>query len=387
MCYKILKVITGKNIILYSSGIATILASLLAWLIVFSEKPNNADMRELQGIVNDLKDYNMNNNTNQNIGETPKVPVVRSELSTTMAWMYPGDPACDAIKDAKKHKFDVLKVEYFLVTDTGDLELMTEKKYGCNGYTKDNASIVSTLAGRQFVVVSSSYALDMDKFLLQDIETGEHTDKLVQFVLDNKFTGVEIDFEDFGGWSEETTLRYIGFIKKLGDKLHSVNKQLMIDLPPASNKVEEQWNKFSLSDFNDLPIDYIVIMGYDYQYDHGVGQPVSPLKWLSEVTLFTRSQIKDHSKIVIGVSSYGYVGNLGTKKMEIMTQEQLSMEPLYKYAERDESSGEMIAKKDGKVLVYQDSESVSRKIDTVLDSGIGKVSIWHIGGNSLPVNN
>lgn len=367
--------IKNKDITLYSSGLAMILASLLSWLMIYNQTPQNADVGELQRIVYEFEQIKTENNMTSD-----------TNSSLMMAWLYPGSPACGALDEAQVYGFDVLKPEYFIIKDGGILELMTTDLYGCNGYSEMEIAKVRNLSKQQFVTISSSYQVDMDKFLQKDELNSQYTRQLVQFVLDNKLTGVEVDFEDFGGWSAETTKRYLNFVNRLGTALHQNGKQLMVDLPPVSNKTEEGWYKFKLTDFNDLPVDYIVIMAYDYQFDHGAGNPVAPLGWLTEVVNYTRGQVNDDNKIVIGLPSYGYAGDIGANRMNILTYEQALKNPLFAKVGRDTTSGELIARNGNDVLVVQDTESLNRKIETVRQAGINKISIWHLGGNKLPTN-
>ena len=359
-----------------------ILTAFLSWFTTYVESPTHADMDQLKKISDDLKE----------LVDTPKdesnIPVPTTNETSAekmvMGWMYPGEPSCDAIADAKKYSFGVLKPEYFSIREGGALELMTEDAYGCNGYSSKNVAEIRSLAKKQFVTVSSSYGGDMDTFLKKDMASGVHTKALVDFVVKNQMTGIELDFEDYGGWSKETTNRYMGFVKRLGEALHAKNKQLMVDLPPVRNESEENWYHFRLAEFNSLPVDYILIMTYDYQFDYGAGQPVAPTSWIKEVVAFTKKKVDDDNKIVIGLPSYGYQSGLNIP-VNIVTLSQATKNPLFSTLRRDAESNELIAKVGNRVLVTQDSQSLSEKIKIVDEMGINKVSIWHIGGgNPLP---
>ncbi len=380
-----------KGIILYSSSLAMILSALLAWLMVYAQNPQKADVAELQEIVKDFEQVKTEMNTNKT-PPTNTVPlpvsatttVILNDNITLMAWWFPGPPACNALVDAKALSIDVAKPEYFRVQEDGVLQLMTESLYGCNGYSKEAITNVHKVAKQQYVTVSSISADSMNNFLLRDATTNEYTNQLVKFVIDNQFTGVEIDFEDYGGWSKDITKRYMQFLTRLGNGLHANNKKLMIDLPPATDTIEEKWYNFRLSDINNLPVDYIVIMGYDYQYDQGAGKPVAPLNWLIKVVEFTKSRITNTEKIVIGLPTYGYKGNTANNQISILTYNEAVKNPLFSKLIRDKSSGELMAINGSNVLIVQDQESINQKVNTILKTGINKISIWHLGGNPLP---
>lgn len=362
-----------RGVRLYSVTLVTLLLSLSSWLTLYSQAPEKADMNQFQQIVQDVQQISNDTVINMDNQETK-----------LMAWLYPGEPACDALSDAEKVELDVIKPEYFLVDYDGQLKFLTADTFACNGYSVENVNKIKKLSKEQFVTISSRNAQVMDEFLKTDNVTGEHTDRLVDFVLTNDFTGIEIDFEDYGGWSEEVVARYLAFLTRLGDDLHGHDKQLMIDLPPVSNQTEADWYKFKLSDFDNLPVDYVVIMAYDYQFDHGAGQPVSPLDWLREVVEFTKSQVADDKKIVIGLPSYGYKGETNTMNPDILTYDQASEDPLFAMLKRNAVSGELMAFGENQVLVAQDQQSLRLKIQAVNSLGIYNISIWHLGGNQLP---
>lgn len=368
---------TGRSTILYSSSLAIILIAISSLLTGYLQSPETVTVNELQAISEQLESFSDLINTDVDTFEPTKI-------DTYMAWLYPGAPACEAVKEASEFSFDVLKPEYFAVRDGGDFEFITADNYECNGYSVENAEQIKELSDEQFVMISSSYAQDMALFLSKDQQNNAYTQQIVDFVVENDFTGAELDFEDYGGWTSEIYVQYKAFVTRLGNALQAENKQLIIDLPPVRNKSEEAWYTFRLAELEQLPVDYIVIMGYDYQFDHGVGEPVAPLDWLEEVILFTRNSLKDTSKIVIGVPSYGYVGNTGSGQINILTKEQASSRTLFDSAVRDGESAEMIAERGQQVLVYQDQVSLDAKIAVVEKMGINKVSVWHLGGNVLP---
>lgn len=363
----------GKDVVLYSSGIAMLLAAISAWLTYYANNPQEVTPEKIEMIQEQLVEVQ------ESLGKSVVLPPVA--VDTVMAWWYPGEPACDALAEAAQANLQVVKPEYFVIRDGGNFEFMTEETYGCNGYSEENIKAVKNLAPEQFVMVSASYAPDMDAFLQRDARTGEYTEQLVSFAVDSGFDGVELDFEDFGGWTPDIYERYKDFVTRLGNALHAENKELMVDLPAVRNGVEEEWYLMRLNELERLPIDYLVIMAYDYQYDYGIGQPVTPLEWLGQVVKFTTSRVQNDEKIVIGLPSYGYSATKSTNRINIITAEQASKHPLYARAKRDSASMELIATAGGQVLVYQDADSIQAKIDVVGQNGISKVSIWHLGGN------
>ena len=300
-----------------------------------------------------------------------------------MAWIYPGDPTCGVKKEySDGRKIDVLKAEYFTISEDGELVLLTEGGSGCNGYSQGNVADLKRYSKEQYVTISSSYAVSMGQFL-DKIAGGDSSDinTIVSFVADNNLTGVEIDFEDFGGWDSNIYSNYKKFINDLGNALHQNNKKLMIDGPVTSNQVEENWYAWRYSDFVSLPVDDIVVMTYDYQYDQGSGEPVSPISWIENSIKWTISKFPDKTKITFGIPSYGYKGTIGTQRFSLLTYDQIKKEPGFDTAVRDPESFEMTWQNEKNIYFYQDSESMSKKLQTIRGLGIRSVSVWHLGGN------
>ena len=299
-----------------------------------------------------------------------------------MAWIYPGAPTCNAQNEySDGRKIDVLKPEYFTIGDSGQLTLLTEKEAGCNGYSAANVVSLKKYSTEQYATVSSSYAVSMGLFLNNSAGDSSDVNKLVSFVVDNNLTGIEIDFEDFGGWDAPMYSNYKKFVTNLGDALHQHNKKLMVDGPATSNAVEEAWYLWRYADFNSLPIDQLVVMTYDYQFDQGAGQPVSPIDWIRNTIKWTLSRFPQKSKLVFGIPSYGYKGVTGTQKFSLLTYEQLKREPGFDTATRDSGSGEMTWQNGNYTYFYQDGVSMNKKLQTIQNAGITSVSVWHLGGN------
>jgi spore germination protein YaaH len=159
-----------------------------------------------------------------------------------------------------------------------------------------------------------------------------------------------------------------------------VNKKLMIDGPAISKVSEESWFLWRYADFVSLPVDHIVVMAYDYQYDYGAGSPVAPLSWLKAIVNYTASQYPKE-KLTIGLPSYGYQGPNGSYRITILTYDQIKLKKGFSTAKRDPLSGEMTWRSGSTVFFYQDAESLSQKLSAVSSLGITSVSVWHLGGN------
>ena len=299
----------------------------------------------------------------------------------TMAWIYPGNPACGASTEyADGRKIDVLKSEFFTIAG-GFLTLIDTTNSRCNGYSPATITRLKQYSTEQYATVSSASADDMETFIDSALAPNStEIATLVDFTTTNNITGIELDFEDFSSWTPAAYNSYKLFIAALGDALHAKGKKLMIDGPAISNVTEENWFVWRYADFATLPVDQIVIMAYDYQYDYGAGAPVAPLDWIKAVITYTSSKYPKE-KITIGLPSYGYQGAKGSYRITILTNEQIRKKAGFSTAVRDVRSGEMTWKSGNTVYFYQDTVSLQQKRDAAASMGITSVSVWHLGGN------
>ena len=309
--------------------------------------------------------------------------IIRSpKPARIMAWIYPGKPACNAETEySDGRKIDTLKSEYFLLSKDGVLTQLNLDTDGCNAYSPENVTDLKKYSSEQYVTVSSSGSDPMNIFIDNSRTDPSEVNTLINFVKDNGFAGVELDFEGYSKWSGKTYANYKDFILSFGTALHAAGKKLIIDGPAMAGKLEEDETLWRYSDFSSLPLDGVIVLSYDYEVDHGIGNPISPFLWLKQVTEYVESQFPDHSKIIMGIPSYGYKAVLGDSDVTVLTLEQLQMESGFQNAHRDKSSGEMTWTDGQNVYFYQDPVTMTKKLKLLENLGISTVSVWHLGGN------
>jgi spore germination protein YaaH len=270
----------------------------------------------------------------------------KSDTATSLqiqAWMYPGEPACNARAElADGRKIDVIKPEYFSLSENGTLELLTVENFGCNAFSKENISYIKKYSREQFVTVSA-HQIEMKKFFATQ-DTNDAVQTLNRFVLSNELTGIELDFEDFSAWSTDDYQNYISFAKSLGSTLNSNNKKLMLDGPAIATQEQQSWYKWRYEDFADIPVDYLLVMAYDYQADQGAGSPIAPNQWVTDSINWVKAKVSNIDKIIIGIPSYGYKGIEGKYDVKILTYDQLIKTVTgdkLRNAQRDSQSGKL----------------------------------------------
>src|SRR5260370_41334782 len=123
-------------------------------------------------------------------------------------------------------------------------------------------------------------------------------------------------------------------------------------------------------------------MDYDWPYDLGVGTPIAPLAQEQDVTKEIIEKITDINKIVIGIPSYGYHGQMGENTITIDTNAQSRTYPGYDIAKRDSSSAEMMFTSAGVFYDYADSQTLNTKRSLIENLGIKNISVSHLVGGS-----
>jgi spore germination protein YaaH len=297
-----------------------------------------------------------------------------------MAWIYPGPPTCNSVNEYKDGRgIDTLKPEYYSLNTSGTLIQLTTATDGCNAYSQKNALEIKKHSTHQYVTISGKTP-SMDALVTSQAKMVQAVTTLKTFLDTVKFTGVEIDFEGFSHWTPQQYNGYKNFLTQLGDTLHQNGYKLMIDGPPvlADDSSHYQWR---YEDFNTFPVDYIVVMEYDWQYDFGIGTPVAPLAREQDVTREIIGKITDSNKIVIGIPSYGYHGQMGGDTITIDTNAQSQTYSGYTTAKRDNASAEMMFTSAGVFYDYADSQTLNTKRSLIEDLGIKNISVWHLGGN------
>lgn len=294
------------------------------------------------------------------------------------AWTYAGE--CHAaLEYADGRVIHTLKPGYFTIDETaGTLMVVTEDWGGAGGYTPANAADVRAHSVEQYATVAGPASDGLATFLGGSFTAA--IQQLVQFTQDEQFTGIELDFE---GMSAAEYQQFLVFASDLATSLHAAGKKLMVDGPGIPNEAINQVSYPRYEDLDSRGVDVMVVMAYDDEYDTGVGNPITPIAWLKQVTLFAKGKVSDPSRLVVGLPSYGYsatAGDVGS----ITTTRYIETVWVSGFAgaTRDDASAEMVFWPSATTVdFYQDSQSMNAKREAAESLGIGGVSVWHLGGD------
>lgn len=308
-------------------------------------------------------------------------------------WAFP-DGTINAATDIAAKRFFSVKPIWYEVNSSGALVSRNSSSFGANFYyTAANALTVRQNSSEQYVCVSLANATWMDTLCSSAANRASAISTLKQFCIDNDFTGVELDWEAFASWTSTQYANYKTFVTELGNALHAAGFRLMIDCPPIWNNsttvTSNEWTNrnsqgyylFKYEDFDNLPVDYLCVMAYDYHFDMGAGYPTAPLAWQADIYRWIKSKITNKKRIVAGIPSAGYYGATGGFTITGATYAFLSTQTGFGGATRDSGSQELNWTNGGNSYFILDDTAVNAKIKQAEALGIDRVSLWHIGDN------
>lgn len=216
-------------------------------------------------------------------------------------------------------------------------------------------------------------------------------------------SGINLDIELAGEYPASTRSNLTAFVKLLRAHLNSTYSgvQLSMDMYASAAKNPSLWDVAAL----EPELDFIVVMAYDFhQRSSPLAGPVAPLFggaefWDSDINQHLQAFLKvvPASKILLGIPFYGYewqttsrdaqshtfpktgstakiskVAELLKKKDELLVQEQWSEAALSPYLSYIENGNTF-------VLYYENSRSISYKLDYVNQLDLGGIAIWALG--------
>lgn len=324
----------------------------------------------------------------------------RYERTRKMGWAFP-DGTINAATDIQANKWHTISAMWYELESDGDFLKRDSSSFGANFYyTAANAQIVRDNCTVALVNVSSGSATAVNALTNSSSKRSLLIAEMISFCKTNFFDGVDLDLETFqtasmsaSQWTDFKTL-----LQELGDALHAEGLMLSIEVPPIWNTAAntesgsgDAWDsansqgyyRLVYSELNYLPVDQVVIMAYDYQFDYSAGEPNQPLKWLKEILSFARNNLnEDKIRIVAGLPAAGYSGVTGGYSTSGLTYVAATAITGFSGASRDANSGELIWANGGNSYSALDNNSIAQKIAQAEAVGIYDVALWHIGDNN-----
>lgn len=300
---------------------------------------------------------------------------------------------------------------YFSLTIGSDGSLLTrELDYTEPGYAGlqsdellDLSNQMEQHGGNVEIVVSQFNGDDIVAFLSSKTAQQKFMKSLDDMILAYPVSGVNIDIEYAGTNSHTLRNNMSEFMKDLRTHLNTRydSVQLSIDMYAGASNNESIWDVAAIAPH----VDYIIVMAYDFhRRTSPQAGPVAPLfggkeLWDSDINQHLQEFLTmvPAEKIILGIPFYGYewqttsresqshtfpdtgstaqitrVKELLEKKDALQVQEGWNEEALSPYLSYIED-GETY------VLYYENSRSISYKLDYVNQLDLGGVAIWALG--------
>jgi spore germination protein len=251
------------------------------------------------------------------------------------------------------------------------------------------------------VLLTMMNADDISTFLQSPAAQQTFQTNLRQFVHSQPIDGINIDFEYVGDVTDQLRTEFTTFISDSSQTVHSLD-------PSAEFSIDVVADSSVRKHLIDIPavvpfVDHIVAMTYDYYAIPSANSgPVAPVfgseknRWNEDIVTDLKSMIQQAppEKILLGIPFYGYewrttsvepgsptyprTGQLATyQRVENLIasqniQEQWDPDALspflnYKIGERIQT------------IFYENSRSLSYKLDLVNHAQLGGIAIWALG--------
>lgn len=313
--------------------------------------------------------------------------------------MYPGSSGtntCTAPTEYADGRFIYcLKPEYLTVNTSGGLDELdaTNPLYVCNGYSIANALSVKQHSSHQYITIScNNWTTKGDVLCSSSTNRAAAVTQIVSLVQTCNFDGAELDFEPFGNSKLSATqwTNYKTFINQLGTALHASDLKLMIDCP-SINTTDSPFlpslYRFVYADLNSLPVDYIVCMAYDSQWNYTMSSTdsISPNTFVQHCCDYMLANIADSTKIILGMPGYSFHATDGGDSSDGVVEQKVdsALRTGFASATRNGDS-EMNWLNSGIRSFYQDGSGLTSKRGVIEAKGIKQVAMFALGGNDYP---
>jgi len=173
---------------------------------------------------------------------------------------------------------------------------------------------------------------------------------LMEILLDRKLDGLDLDWES--PQSRADWEGYVQLLQQLKTALVRHRLSLSITVAPWRDLPEAAWQT----------VDHVQLMSYDYGQRHSTPQQAQ-----LDIQTFIERGIPAR-KIVLGVPFYGR--NIADRKATTYAR---LVDRFHPSADQDEMDG----------IYFNGPETIRRKTQSALETGIGGVMVWEIGQDTL----
>ncbi len=302
-------------------------------------------------------------------------------------------------------KFSSISPVIYEPLENGDLKQLRGESY-------KNIQAFSQTNNIQFIPSIALFDHEvLSKILRDENNLNNHIYSIIQEIRNNRFDGVDLDYESTKLDDKEQYNRFITTLSSEIDTLEATENRKItlsitvlaqwgpIDIYPSLRETRQVQDWKFISPY----ADEIRIMAYDFfnQYSSQPG-PIAPTFWIESILNKAIAEIPKE-KIVLGVHTYSY--NWAAQDIEldlnsILATESTLQADAYTFDQVQEVLdryphtilnnplwGEKYVKyqreaKD-RILVYTDAETIRIRRDIAKRYGIKGVSYWRLGGDTL----
>ena len=309
--------------------------------------------------------------------------------------------------------FEIISPVWYEVKDDGTLQ----KKNAGN-----KEKFVSLIKNRNIKLIPAIAMFDHEIFskVLQNEKNLErHIEEIYQLVVNENFDGIDLDYESTKLSDKD---QYFIFLEMLSEKLHKINKTLIITVLAKWNddksyaslpetRIVQDWTR--IAEF----ADQIRIMAYDYTNSKSqFPGPIAPLNWIKDILEYAVNKIP-REKIILGIHLYAYewwlevdptnkdqefssltfitnylLNNSSDKAARAYTYDTVLKVLAENQGERSEYQGEQILeyqkinsvtnKLEYRILIYIDPAGVRQREQLAKVYQIAGVSYWRLGSEA-----
>jgi spore germination protein YaaH len=306
---------------------------------------------------------------------------------------------------------EMTHLAYFSLTILSDGRVQTQETDHVEpGYHRlqsetflEQAEMVKARGGQVELVLTQFNNDDIVALLASPTAHQRLLNEIDAMILAYPITGLNIDIEYSGEVTTNVRQNLVKLVAAINDHLEKKydHINLSIDMYAGAADDNSFWDVGALQNY----VDYIVIMAYDFhRRSSPQAGPVAPLfggkkVWDSDINQHLQNFVKKvpRHKLLLGVPFYGYewqtisrdpqahtfpdtgatasfkrVQEVLARKDELNVQEHWNEEALSPYLSYEED-GEIY------VVYYENSRSLSYKLDYVNQLDLGGVAIWALG--------
>lgn len=290
----------------------------------------------------------------------------------------------------------------------GSIQTRNEDGYFEPGYNRlqNNAALEALQdpdAGNKEIVFTQFNSDIITSFLASDQAQEQFITELDAILLAYPFTGVNIDIEYSGPVSDSLRQNYVDFIATLRNHLNTRYDSIVlsIDVYASAGTKRTIWDIPNLHQH----LDYIIVMAYDFHRSSStVAGPVAPLfggkeLWDSDISQHLAGFLETvpSEKILLGIPFYGYEWQTTSRDAQAPTFPRsgrtASVDRVQTLLEQSEElnveenwnesalSPYITYEQDGETFVvyYENSRSISYKLDFVNQLDLAGIAIWALG--------